>query len=207
MGFAVSARTLTIRIPRAWAGVSSKHARLWLLDFCRDPKTQLPLDPGPGPRSKRVSFSVPKRAVKFAAAALDEESESAVLRRIIASRMMVLPPAGSFSSLSARGAALLPLSVPSAVVSSGRALPVSSRYRVAENGGWIALRSLEREAMPLSPNAPSESSGFGVWMCVGILVVAFLALLWLLQSGAKGVVAAAPVSSAVVAAKGAFVAL
>ena len=191
----MSGRTITVRIPCFWLGVNSKCVRSWLLDYCREPTSNLPADPGPG--SKRVSLSLPKRAIKMASAVLDE-SESATLRRIIASRVNALPAAhSSFSLPAVRAQALLSSSVPLArtVVSPRRPVLAPSRYRRGDVGGWIPLRSLERSAVPVSrvgaalsvESAPSESpSLLDVAMWAGIAILVVWVLIRLFQGGPKG---------------------
>lgn len=83
--FVVSGRTVTLRMPRAFSDVDSRSVRDWLLEFCRQPQTNLPA----------VSFALPKRAVKMASAVLDE-SRSGAIRRIIAARVSTLPPGALF---------------------------------------------------------------------------------------------------------------
>jgi len=191
-------RTITVRLPRAFIGANSASVRRWLLDFCRNPKVQLPLDPGPEPRSKRVSFSIPKRIVKFASAALGDESASACIRRIVAWHMMALPSARSFSSLTHVPGELAPSSVPHT-----RLVSIQPRYHCAKNNGWIPARSLEwspapvpkaQAALPIpaESNAPSESPMFGVWLFIGFVALAVWALVALFKGAPKGAGSAAP---------------
>lgn len=77
-------QALTVRVPEAWRGrISSEQVQGWLLEWCRSPSTKLPADPGPGHAYLRLSL--PRRAVRTLAAAIDEEP-SAALRRLIRSR-------------------------------------------------------------------------------------------------------------------------
>jgi len=164
-------RPFTLRMPRAWIGrLDSQIVRRWLHEWCAHPTPQLPADPGAG--DYRASFTLSKRQLHVASGLLDA-SESAVLRRIVASKIGSLPPLQSSFTLSAlRRAPVLPTPH---VVPAWR--------RVPEFGGWIPLRSLDGSAKPASlsgvvvpvanPTAPSESWGLVEWAAlIGVAIIA-----------------------------------
>jgi len=202
----VSGRTITVRMPRAWVGVDSESVRRWLADFLRHPTPNLPPDPGGG--ETRKSFSLPKRAVKVVSGLLDE-TESAALRRIIASRMATLTPARSFSLPATRGSELPRSSSPASPAVA------SPRRPVLALSTWIPSRSLERQsvlaartraAMPADSLAPSKGpSVLEVAGWIALVALAVWILAWLFRDTPKGAEVAALAVSSLGAAKSVFV--
>lgn len=177
----MSGKTITIRIPRAWVGVDSAKLRHWLADFLKHPTPNLPPDPGGG--DTRKSFSLPKRQVKVVSGLLDE-TESAALRRIIASRVNALPPVPFSLSLPLAASELL-----HQTVSVPRSIAFTPRRPVLALSTWIPGRSLEHQRAAASParsatrvesTVSPESPGLleaTVWIGIALFIV--WAILWL----------------------------
>lgn len=140
-------RTITLRIPKGWAGrVGSSDVRGMLAEFLQRPMP-LALDPGPG--DARISLSLPARAVKVVSGLLND-TESGALRRVVAANLGVL-----------RSPTAVPLRIPSQSLPAR--LPSRGRHVYALPPGRPA-KILTVGVLPPSQGAslPTSSCAFPV---------------------------------------------
>jgi len=141
---------ITVRVPAAWAGrVTSAQVRRMLAGWFQRPKP-LPEDPGAGDAYLRLSL--PRRAVRTFAAAVDDEPSGA-LRRLIAANL-ALPTASPLARIPAAQVASKP--APRVEILSKPALPAAKRS---------ASDSMDLACIACNGITRHELVG-GRWLCV-----------------------------------------